>query len=209
MEEPQYLALFVQVCVCKVLAGSPKPPAHPVTEVHPSLLSRSYLIVWETQSASGKWKWWDKLLAIYSSQEKSTKRTNRSHTITDKYTQGFTMYLNNGGLKRQPSWNQTCTCTRDVITDPPRLNSADSPIWLYILKAMSNCRMTSMNWNQGLISLLGRGMWTEKTMLLASIILAMASSKSRILSHWFGPQGMNHFRPWWYPFWLSTHLVAR
>lgn len=92
--------------------------------------------------------------------------------------------------------------------EKPIRKSWFSPIWLYILNAMSNCRMTSMNWNQGLISLLGRGMWTANTMLLASIFLAMASSKVRILSHWFGPQGMNHFVSC-RCLTVSTHLVAK
>ena len=81
-------------------------------------------------------------------------------------------------------------------------------IWLYILKIMSNCRMTSINWNQGLISLLGKGMWIANTMLLASIFLAMASSKVWILSHLLGPQGMNHFFSC-RCLAVSTHFVAR
>lgn len=81
-----------------------------------------------------------------------------------------------------------------------------SPIWLLKLKAMSNCKMTSMNWNQGLISLFCCGTWTANTMSLACTFLAVASLKSRIFSHWLCPQGVNQ------PLRClstSTHFVAR
>lgn len=82
------------------------------------------------------------------------------------------------------------------------------PIWLCILNAMSNCRMTSKNWNHGLISTFCIGMWTANTMLLASILFAMVSSKVRIFSHTLGPHGMNHFVSSLYLL-ASTHFEAK
>lgn len=77
---------------------------------------------------------------------------------------------------------------------------------LSILKAMSSCMMKSMNWNQGLISLLGRGMCTANTMSLASICLLTASSKSLSFSQWLGPQGISHLVLWWF-FLTSMHFT--
>ena len=63
------------------------------------------------------------------------------------------------------------------------------PIWLIILNAMSNCRTASMYWNQGLISMFGRGTCTAKTMSLASSVFAKGSSKLWTCWHRFGPHG--------------------
>lgn len=79
------------------------------------------------------------------------------------------------------------------------------PIWLIILNAMSNCITASMYWNKGLISLLGRGMCTAKTMSLASRVFARGSSKLWIWWHWLDPQGMSHSRV----LWRLMHLVAK
>lgn len=80
------------------------------------------------------------------------------------------------------------------------------PIWLTTLKATSSCRTNSMYWNQGLISVPGTGTCTEKTMSLASNILATGWSKLRICWHLPGPQGASQSSA---TLRRLIHLVAR
>lgn len=123
----------------------------------------------------------------------------------EHYVESFFLVFN---LERHILWgNMICLISLSFFFLETNKKVLVLPIWLCNLNAMSNCRMTSINWNQGLISLSGKGMWTENTMLLATIFLAMASSKFGILSHWFGPRDMNHFVSC-RCLTVSTHLMA-
>lgn len=90
-----------------------------------------------------------------------------------------------------------------LLNFPDRTNLL--PIWLIILNVMSSCRTASKYWNQGLISIPGRGTCTEKTMSLASSVFAKGSSKLWTCWHRFDPHGTSQPRA----LWRFMHLVAK